>query len=148
MTEKMQIEEVLSSKGFFIKTTAGISMKPLFRDRCDRSVIVPVTKPLKKYDVVLYRRDNDLVLHRIIKISGDTLIIRGDNCINLEYVRKEQIIGVLSEFYRGEKHYTVENISYKIYSRFWVSTHPIRDFIRKTRTKLGKLYRRVWRKNG
>lgn len=148
MTEKKQIEKVLSEKGFFIKTTAGISMKPLFRDRCDRSVIIPVKEPLKKYDVVLYRRGDNLVLHRVIKIKGDTLIIRGDNCINLEYVEKDSVIGVLSAFYRGDKHCTTQNFFYKVYSRFWVSTHPVRDIIRKTRAKFGKIYRKIRRKNG
>ena len=142
MTENKPIEQVLSEKGFFIKTTAGISMKPLFRDRCDRSVIVSVSKPPKKYDVVLYRRDNDLVLHRIIKVREDHYVIRGDNCINLEYVKKEQVIGILSEFYRGDRHYTTRSLFYIIYSRFWVLTHPIRDLLRKIRGKVGKICRK------
>jgi len=46
MNDRLAAEQVLKEKGFFVKTTAGISMKPLFRDRCDRVVIKPVTQRL------------------------------------------------------------------------------------------------------
>jgi len=148
MNNQLSAEQVLKEKGFIMITTAGVSMRPLLRDRCDRVIIKPISQPLKKYDVPLYRRGEELVLHRILKIEGDTLIIRGDNCVNLEYVDVNNVIGVLTEFYRGNKHYTVDSRVYKLYSRVWVFLYPVILFFKKSRAKAGKIYRKIWRKNG
>lgn len=148
MNDRLTAEQVLKEKGFFVKTTAGISMKPLFRDRCDRVVIKPVTQRLKKYDVPLYRRGDELVLHRVIEVKSDGYIICGDNCVNFEDVKDEQIIGVLSEFYRKNRHYTVESKGYRLYSKIWVAIYPVRMFFKRVRGSAAKIYHKLWRKNG
>ena len=75
---------------------------PMLRNRKDTVIIRPLTGKLKKYDVVLYRKRDMYVLHRIVKIMSEGYIICGDNCINLETdVTDEQIIGKLEGFYWG-----------------------------------------------
>lgn len=56
MSRKLTIEEALESQGFYMSTTVGVSMFPLLRNRRDTILIRPVTEPLKKYDVPLYKR--------------------------------------------------------------------------------------------
>ncbi len=146
MSNLLSAEQVLADKGFFVTTTSGVSMLPLFRDRRDRIVVKPVSERLKKYDVPLYRRGDKLVLHRIIKVKEDHYIIRGDNCIEREIVKDERIVGVLSEFYRNDKHYTVEDFGYKLYSRLWVFISPAIIFCKKIKSLLSRIYHKIIKK--
>ena len=109
----MSIEEGLKKNGYHASTTSGYSMYPLLRDRRDNIVVRPCSGRLKKYDVPLYKRGNEYVLHRIIKVLPDGYVICGDNCINKEYnIKDENILGVLTEVYRNDKYgrFAVQNI--------------------------------------
>lgn len=131
MNQSMQIEEILQQNGFYISTTVGTSMYPMLRNRQDTIVIRPVTQPLRKYDVPLYKRQDDYVLHRIVKVTPKGYVICGDNCLNREYgITDQQIIGVLSEFIRGEKEVDLNSIEYKSYCRIWVATYPVRYLLK------------------
>ncbi|MBQ7800479.1 MAG: S24/S26 family peptidase [Oscillospiraceae bacterium] len=143
MNDKLSVEQVLKEKGFFVTTTSGVSMMPLFSDRRDRIVIKPAAERLKKYDVPLYRRGESLVLHRIIKVRENDYIIRGDNCVLREIVSDEQIVGVLAEFYRKDKHYTVNDFSYRLYSRLWVFISPVIIAGKKIRMLLSAIYHKI-----
>ena len=78
MSRKLTIEEALESQGFYMSTTVGVSMFPLLRNRRDTILIRPVTEPLKKYDVPLYKRGNNYVLHRIVKITRDGYVMSAE----------------------------------------------------------------------
>ena len=119
------IEKILSEDGMFVSTTSGVSMFPLLRHRRDTIIITPTTKRLKKYDVPLYRRGNEYVLHRIIKVLPGSYIIRGDNCILLEYVKDDEILGELTGIYRKEKKLNMHGWGYKLYSRVIVLLNPL-----------------------
>ncbi len=110
----------------------GTSMLPMLRQGIDSIVLTPLPGKLKKYDLPLYRRDNGhFVLHRIVKVE-ETYTCVGDNQFQLERgIRHDQMIGLVTEFYRGEKHYSVRSFRYRCYCRFWYYT---------------RLIRRVWRK--
>ncbi len=146
MNELFSAEQVLEEKGFFVTTTSGVSMLPLFSDRRDRIVIKPVSERLKKYDVPLYRRGNKLVLHRVIKVKEDHYIIRGDNCVERELVKDEQIVGVLTEFYRKGKKHTAEDFGYKLYSRLWVFVSPAIILCKKAKSLLSRIYHKIIKK--
>ena len=130
-TEKQSVEEVLQDKGFVVISTAGYSMAPMLRDRKDTVEIHTPTKIPRKYDVVLFRKVDRLVLHRIIKATKDRYIIRGDNAIEKDAVKPEDIIGVLYAFTRNGKRYTVKYSGYLIYSRLTVFFHPMKITIQR-----------------
>ena len=67
----MSIVEGLKKTGYHASTTVGYSMYPLLRDRRDNIVVRPCNGRLKKYDVPLYKRGDEYVLHRIIKVLPD-----------------------------------------------------------------------------
>lgn len=114
----MSIEEGLKKNGYHASTTSGYSMYPLLRDRRDNIVVRPCSGRLKKYDVPLYKRGNECILHRIIKVLPDGYVICGDNCINKEYnIKDENILGVLTEVYRNNKKINMVGLPYKIYVR-------------------------------
>lgn len=67
---KTSFEDVIARDGRLVYTNVGDSMYPLIQPK-DLLVIRMVTKPLKQYDVPLYKRDSgQYVLHRIMRISG------------------------------------------------------------------------------
>jgi len=58
----------------------GDSMYPLIRSG-DRLLVEPVApRALRRGDVVLARLDRGLTAHRIVRIDGATITMRGDNC--------------------------------------------------------------------
>ena len=101
---KQRIEDVLTRDGVYVSPTVGVSMRPMLRQGKDRVILVPPNGRLKRYDVPLYRRGKDYVLHRIIAVRPEDYVVLGDNCIAREYVRDEQIVGVLAGFYRNRRY--------------------------------------------
>ena len=100
------IEQQLAENGFYVSTTVGTSMRPMLRNRRDRVIIRPTDGArLSKWDLPLYKRpDGKYILHRIIGVRDGYYIIRGDNTYAKEKVPDEWIIGVMTEFYRGNRH--------------------------------------------
>lgn len=108
-------------KGKQVKfTVVGNSMYPLFRSGRD-NVIMSLPENLKKYDVILYKRDDgDFVLHRIVDIKKDGFVLMGDNQLVKEYcVKQENVVAKMSEFERNGKHFTVKTLWYVIYTYVW-----------------------------
>lgn len=137
------IEEMISSEGLYIGTTVGISMRPLFKDRRDNVLIRPINGKLKKYDVPLYKRGDRYILHRIIKITENGYVIRGDNCDNCEFdITDEKIVGVLKGAWRKDKYFSVDNFFYKVYSRLIVFCHPLRTLYKRCRYYLSRIIKR------
>lgn len=125
MTDVSTIEKTLLDEGVYISTTSGVSMYPMLRDRRDTIIVTRCEGRLKKYDVALYKRGDSYVLHRVIKVLPDSYIIRGDNCILLEHVKNEEILGKLTGIYRKEKQVKMDGFGYKLYSRAIVTLNPL-----------------------
>lgn len=141
------IESELKKHGSYASTTRGVSMRPLFKTGRDMVIIKPVSRPLRKYDVVLYTgARNHYTMHRIIGIKDNYFVIRGDNTYNKEYVPKENVIGILTEFNRKGKRGSVEDTSFKIYSRFWHYLYPVRHICYKIKCLLSKIKHAVFKK--
>ncbi len=139
------IKEELLAHGSYASVTRGVSMKPLFKTGRDMVIIKPPVAPLKKYDVVLYTgAGNRYTMHRIIAVKETEYIVRGDNTFRREHVPKQNVIGILTEFNRKGKHHTTDELSFKIYSRFWHYLYPVRFLLHKIRVLLGKIYHKIF----
>ena len=110
----------------------GISMLPMLRQKIDSVVLSAPPAKLKKYDLPLYIRDNGkYILHRVIE-AGDTYTCCGDNQFQMERgIRPDQIIAIVTGFYRDDKYISVEDPKYLRYCRFWDSSREIRHFKRR-----------------
>lgn len=110
----------------------GISMLPMLRQGIDSVVLSPLPEQLKKYDLPLYRRDDGkYVLHRIIK-TGQTYTCIGDNTFEKETgLRQDQMLGLVTAFYRGDREISVKHPGYLLYCRLWHYSRPIRHFWRR-----------------
>ncbi len=134
------IDEILKEKGVYVGGIKGDSMMPMLRQETDRVIVeTPKQKP-KKYDVVLYKRDERYVMHRIVKVCGkDGYIIRGDNRINNERdITTDRIIGVMTGFFRGNDLIEVTDERYLQYVKKIVREYYPR--------KIRNLYSRVLKK--
>lgn len=130
-----KIEDIIEKEGYYISTSVGNSMLPFLRERKD-TIVIQKREQYKKFDIVLYKRKDNYVLHRIIKVLPETFHIRGDNCYYDEYVKHNEIIGVMVECYRGEKKVNLNSIFYKLYVCIRVYSYPIRSVFNKIKIKI------------
>ena len=145
--KKLTAEQILKQKGSYCHTVLGDSMYPMLRGSSDAVIIVPLNSKPKKYDVVLIRKDQEnLVLHRIIKVKKDGYIFVGDNSFKKEKITDNQIIGVVNKFYRGEKLYSVDDIKYLKYAKKRVRGYYARFVKYKLKLFLCKIKRAIKRK--
>ena len=124
-------EDLLETDGYLIYTNVGVSMLPLIRQKRDIIEIhAKGNNRCRKYDVVLYKRGEKYLLHRIVKVHPDDYVIVGDNCIWREYgIKDDQILGVMTRVVRDGKSITTDNILYKVYVPLWVDFYYIRATI-------------------
>lgn len=117
----------------------GVSMLPMLRQNIDSVLLSPVKGKLKKYDLPLYqRRNGHYVLHRILK-AGETYTCIGDNQFTYEKgVRQEQLIAVVTGYYRDEEYRSVTDLRYKFYVRWRHWTRFPRHVFRWLKIKLTK----------
>ena len=136
-------EEELEKNGSLVFTNKGVSMMPLLRQ--DRDLMVIEKKGperCKKYDVVLFKRGQKYGLHRILKVREQDYYIVGDNCRKGEYVKDEQILGILTQVVRDGKTITPDNIGYKLYVHLWCDFYPVRVFLLRTKALVRAVLRR------
>ena len=141
----LSIEDELSKHGSYASNTLGPSMRPLFKTHRDVVVMQPLDREVKKYDIVLYKDPRGYILHRVVKIKGNTLIIRGDNTFKPEFVEKDRVIARVVSFNRKGKHHTVNDKGYLFYVHFWNIIYPVRFVLRKIRLLLGKIKRKIFK---
>jgi signal peptidase len=103
------VEELLrAGRGVRLKV-AGSSMFPFIKD----GDVVEIEKPgprLRKGDVLLVRvSGNKYVIHRVVKVYGEYLYLRGDSQQGLQGpFRRGDVVGRVVAIYRGRRRYTLE----------------------------------------
>ena len=120
MSDIKSYEEELLLHGRILRTNKGISMMPLLRQDRDVMIIEKSVGRLKKYDAALYKRGDEYVLHRVVKVRAESYDIIGDNCIRVEHgITDDQIIGVLRGVIRDGKTISSDSLKYKLYCHIW-----------------------------
>lgn len=104
---KTTYEEYLKRYGSLTYKNTGTSMLPLLKQGRDAFIVRAVGEyeTCKKWDVVLYKRPPEsYVLHRVVRVLGNSYDILGDNCIGIERnIPKDAVIGVMTGFIRNGK---------------------------------------------
>lgn len=144
--EKWKIEDVLKEKGVYIGPTVGVSMLPMLKNRRDTIVVKCKTERLKRLDVALYKRGEAYVLHRVLRVVDGGYIIRGDNCYVDESVPEDAVIGVLTEFFRKNKHIVCTDEKYIRYAEKRLKTYKFRRFFVRIKGKIRAFGGKVLRK--
>jgi len=140
---KTTLEQELARRGRLIYVTKGVSMRPFIRSGEDLvEITAKGTDRFRKYDVVLYRRGAEYVLHRIVKVREGDYVIRGDNCLETEYgIPDDRILGVLTGIVRQGKRLDIHAPGYGLRVKLWVALHGPRALYMRTRKYLGKVWR-------
>ena len=113
--------------------------------RSDEVVLAGIEEgsALRRGDVVLYRRENGmLVLHRIYKIGQDGLYLLGDHQTAIEGpVRREQVKGKMTGMVRDGRYMDVGNPGYRMLSVVWLWLRPARRVIMVPAARLRRMVR-------
>ncbi len=141
---RTDIKTLLETEGRFVGTTAGVSMRPMIISGRDVVVIEKKMHRLKPLDVALYMRNNkDYVLHRVLEVTSSGYVIRGDNCYYDEIVKEEDVIGVLTQYFKKEKPVMVEDKKYLRYVKRRLFWYKPRKFFVLIKLKLKKVAKRI-----
>ena len=143
--EKLKIEDAVAEQGVYIGPTVGVSMLPMLKNRRDTIVVKPKTERLKRLDVALYKRGDDYVLHRVLAPVEGGYIIRGDNWYADENVPEEAVFGVLTEFFRKDKHILCTDKKYLRYAERRVKTYRFRRFFVRIKWKIKGAIKKILR---
>ncbi len=117
MNDSMKIQ--LDLYGQLTIKPKGKSMLPFLKEKRNAVVVRIPERPIKKYDIVLYKQDGVYILHRVIKVGKMEYIICGDNSNVLEKVEKRNIIGVVTEIISFNKKYSADNLFLKFCVKLW-----------------------------
>ena len=124
-------------------------MLPMLRQGRDLITVMKKTgERCGKYDVVLYRRPPDkYVLHRVVEVREKDYVILGDNCLHKEYgITDGDILGVLTGFQRGGRHWRCDDWRYRAYARVWYAFFPWRRIVMRVKGKLKRWARKTARR--
>lgn len=122
MIKETTYKEYIEENDFLVYAPRGISMLPLIREGIDSVRLVKIRRPIKKYDVLLYSRENgSCVLHRVVRVRKESYDMMGDNQWVIERgVKKDNVIALMDGVYKGEKFISINSFKYKVYARFRV----------------------------
>lgn len=115
----------------------GTSMLPMLRQGIDSVVLSAPPQQLRKFDLPLYRRDSgQYILHRVVSAENGYTCV-GDNQFRYEQgIRHDQVIAIVTGFYKKEKYYSVSCLSYRAYCRLWHYSRPLRQLYRRGKSWL------------
>ena len=120
-------------------------MLPLLRQR--RDIVVIQAKGagrFHKYDVVLYKRGQRYILHRILKVLPDGYVIAGDHNYRKEYdITDKQILGVMTQVVRNGKTIGMDNRGYRLYVHLWCDLFPVRAAILRGKAGIRRILSRI-----
>ena len=145
MEQISEIEPLLKAGACIQIHPQGYSMYPFIDPRRDEVVLAGIEdgSALRRGDVVLYRRENGmLVLHRIYKIGQDGLYLLGDHQTAIEGpVRREQVKGKMTGMVRDGRYMDVGNPGYRMLSVVWLWLRPARRAIMVPAARLRRMVR-------
>ncbi len=139
---EQDIEKLLAEGNRIQIKPRGYSMYPVLVPGRDEAIVAPADPAkLKRGDVVLYRRDQSiLVLHRIWRRKGDRFYLVGDNQKEIEGpLRPDQMKGIMIGMIRKGKKISVKNPVYRLLTGIWLVMRPIRPVVSKTVAKIKRI---------
>lgn len=136
------LNDTLSAGRDFVFTPTGDSMRPTLDGINDTVTLTQKPDKLKPHDIAFYlrKRDNALILHRVIKVNADnTYVMSGDNQYYLDYdIAYDDVLAVMKSYTKGDKTIHTTDFLYRFYSCFILIKKYTRIFISKIYHKIFK----------
>lgn len=110
---------------------SGYSMTPFLTHHRDTVFLSKVTRPLKRGDMILYRRDSGAyILHRIFRVDGDTYTLVGDAHTQLEPgIREDQVLAIVTAVRRKGKLLQSGSFWWVFFEKVWIRMVPLRPLV-------------------
>lgn len=122
--------DILKESGTIKLPVQGKSMEPFLKEGRDSVVLNLPDGELKKGDIVVYKRKNTYVMHRVVDVQQNTLSIMGDNEINPDNgVNKNTVVAVVKEIHRNGKIITEKDLLWKFYSDIYIKKNVRKFFL-------------------
>ena len=123
----------------------GDSMRPLIRRGRDQVTIVPLTRPLKRGDVVLFESTpGRYVVHRVYRLQDGFVQTLGDNCRNPDpWIPEQQVLGQVVQVERGKWRISMDTIFSCVWGCLWMTLLPVRHAYFAIRHMLGMILRKL-----
>ena len=122
----------------------GDSMRPRIRRGLDPVTIVPLSKPLQRGDVVLFRLGEKHIVHRVWKLRPGMVQTFGDNCWNPEpWFPENQVLGQVVTYSRNGKTHRLDTPAARAWGRLWLTIHPARRVCLRLKNLAAKVVRRL-----
>jgi len=119
-------------------TVVGNSMYPFLRNKIDSVELYKESYDnIKPGDIVVAKKGNKYILHRVYKKNDDEFVMFGDGNFSSDGpYDKEDLICKASGIYRKNKYISCSSWGFIILSRLWVFLKPLRKPIFKVYFKM------------
>lgn len=123
---------------------SGSSMTPFLRHHQDTVYLSRLTRPVRKGDILLYRRDNGIyVLHRVWKTDRAGFTMVGDAQAEPEPgIRPDQVIAIVTSAVCGGKRQAPGSLRWEFYEKIWIRAVSLRPFLHRCSMWIRHLCRR------
>ena len=109
----------------------GRSMRPFLEDGRDKALLKMADNPQVGDAVLAEIRPRVYVLHRIVKIEGNSVTLRGDGNIADEHCTLADIRAKAAGFYRKGRTRldSTDGLKWRVYSWWWMRLYPVRRYL-------------------
>ena len=110
---------------------SGSSMYPFLHHRRDTVYLSKMTAPLKRGDMILYRRPSgQYVLHRIVRVGQGTYDLLGDRQTAVEPgIPEERVLAVVRAVRRKGKLLRSGDLLWDFYEKCWINLIRLRPWL-------------------
>ena len=119
----------------FVFAARGQSMRPSIPDG-SQVTLIPLNNPVRPGDVVLARREEQVVLHRVLAYREGNWILKGDLNDATQRFRPEEIIGRVLSVRHGDRVQRYDTPFGRLRALFWLQISR--------RTPLWRRFRRLF----
>ena len=106
---------------------SGNSMSPFLTHRRDTVYLSRICRPLKKGDMILFRRDcGTYILHRILRAENGRYTLIGDAQNWVEPVREDQVLALVTAVRRKNKLLKEGDFWWDFFEKIWIRMIPLR----------------------
>ena len=125
----------------------GTSMLPLIRKSVDPVTIIPLQRPLKRGDVVLFTTgEGTYIVHRVWKLRDGWVQTLGDNCVYPDpWIPCDKVLGQVIYFNRKTVRHRLDTVPARLWGRTWMLLFPLRKCCLKGKSLIRRCYRKYFR---
>ena len=123
-------------------SVTGNSMLPFLRHRLDSVILMPLSRPARRGDILFYLRAPGVpILHRVCSVRPDgILMLCGDAQVGLEPVSPDCVLARAVAINRSGRKIRCDAPLFRLAGAIWLILRPLRPYILAVLRKLGWLH--------